>query len=51
MFCSTLNEIQIPESITEIEEKTFSGCSSLQKVVILYSLKVIKENAFGYVHH
>lgn len=48
MFCSSLEEIEIPNSITEIDGQTFFGCSSLKNIKIPLSVKHIRANAFCY---
>ena len=46
MGCSSLTSVTIPNSVTEIEESTFSGCSSLTSVTIPNSVTRIGGNAF-----
>jgi len=41
-----LEEIEVPEGITEIEIRTFAKCKNLTKVVLPSSLKIIRTNAF-----
>lgn len=44
--CSMLNEIKIPESVTEICSSSFDCCSSLEKFEIPSSVNKIGESAF-----
>ena len=43
---SGLEEIEIPEGITEIEVRTFRNCPNLTKVTLPTSIKRIRTNAF-----
>ena len=44
--CSSLQEIKIPDSVTEIDGLCFSGCTSLSSVTFGSSLEVIGVRAF-----
>ncbi len=46
-WCSSLEEIYLPDGITAVESSVFSNCGSLKKVVLPESVKVIEEDAFG----
>jgi hypothetical protein len=46
--CNTLASIELPNSITSIEDSTFVGCRSLTSVVLPDSLTAIKSYAFYY---
>ncbi len=39
--------VVIPEGITELKERIFTGCVKLKKVVLPKTLKVIEDNMFG----
>ncbi len=43
----SLEEIVIPEGVTDIGEVAFFGCINLKKVILPQSLKTIREEAFG----
>lgn len=45
--CMTLAAVEIPDSVTVIEEYAFSRCSSLTKVTLPQTLTEIKSNAFS----
>ena len=45
--CTSLSEINIPESITEIEWGIFNGCTKLTNVIIPESVKSFGDWAFG----
>lgn len=48
-FChSTLKEIKLPDSISEIERTAFFGCRNLEKINIPRNVKKIGEYAFSY---
>ena len=44
--CTKLQEVIIPEGLTEIADKAFSGCSNLQRVIIPNTVKRIGSKAF-----
>ena len=44
---TAIEEIEIPEGITEIAENTFSKCEKLQRVIFPKSLEKIANNAFS----
>ena len=44
---TAIEEIEIPEGITEIAENTFSKCEKLQRVIFQKSLEKIANNAFS----
>jgi hypothetical protein len=44
--CINIEEITIPDSVTEIEDEAFRGCDSLAKVVFGRNLKHIGDDAF-----
>ena len=46
--CESLNEVVIPDSVTEIGAYAFYGCRSLKEVHIPSSVKQIREQAFDY---
>ena len=45
-FCSSLSEIVIPSSVTNIGDWAFSGCDSLSEIVIPSSVTSIGHHAF-----
>ena len=45
--CKSLQQIVIPDSVTEIDYSAFKGCTSLQQIVIPDSVTEIGENAFN----
>ena len=45
-FCHSLNEIDLPESLSVIGSFAFIGCHSLKTIRIPQSLKVIRQGAF-----
>jgi len=45
--CSSLNSIQIPDSVTSIGEEAFKGCIGLKTIQIPESVKFISNNAFA----
>lgn len=46
-FCSSLETINMPNSIHTIEDSAFQGCSNLQNVIIPKSVKVIGDYSFS----
>lgn len=44
--CTSLEEVELPESIKEIPNYTFSGCSSLAKITMSNSITAIGVGAF-----
>ena len=51
LACSSLKSVNIPSSVTEIGEYTFSGCSSLTSVNIPSSVTEIGRYAFSQCWH
>ncbi len=47
MFCSALNSVNIPNSVTWIGYYTFQGCKGLTSITIPNSVKRIGNNAFA----
>ncbi|MDE5828628.1 MAG: leucine-rich repeat domain-containing protein, partial [Duncaniella sp.] len=45
--CSSLQSVEIPNSVTRIESKTFSGCTSLQSIAIPNSVTRIESYTFS----
>lgn len=45
--CSSLEEIILPSSLTQIKKNAFLGCSSLTQITIPYSVNLIKSDAFS----
>ncbi len=45
---TTVRSVVIPEGVTEIDDWTFSGCSSLTSVTLPESLQIIGEAAFSW---
>lgn len=45
--CESLKSIIIPRTVTEIEDETFAGCTSLESVTLNNGLKSIGYYAFG----
>ena len=48
--CSSLNQIVIPYSVTEIVNIAFGNCTGLKSVTIPRSVTYIGDNAFGYTY-
>ena len=44
--CKSLQQIVIPDSVTEIDYSAFKGCTSLQQIVTPDSVTEIGKNAF-----
>ena len=44
--CTTLQSMKLPDTVTEIGARAFSGCSSLEQVVLSQNLMKIGEEAF-----
>ena len=47
-WCTSLQSIVIPDSVTEIGKEAFYGCSSLQSIVIPESVTEIGDETFKY---
>ena len=47
-YCSSLTEINIPDSVTSIGDYAFSGCSSLTEITIPGSVTSIGDDAFSW---
>ena len=45
-YCSRLESVTLPDTLTEIDDNAFWGCSGLTSIVIPDSVRVIKKNAF-----
>ena len=45
-FCTRLEEVAIPEGITEIDKEAFYDCRSLKRVTVPDSLENVVRNAF-----
>ena len=43
---TTVKEVLLPDTVTEIEAEAFSGCTSLEKINTPNNLKTINEKAF-----
>ena len=48
--CSSLESIEIPDSVTEIGPYSFSGCAALTSLILSNSLTNISEGAFEYCY-
>ena len=44
--CTSLTDVEIPGSVTQIEESAFSGCTGLTSVALEKGVKVIGHDAF-----
>ncbi len=47
-YCSSLTDVEIPNSVTRIRDFAFSECTSLASVILPTSLKTLDGNAFSY---
>jgi hypothetical protein len=47
-FCTSLEVIEIPDSVSSIGAEAFSGCDKLRKLFLPDSVKFIDVNAFSY---
>ena len=47
-FCDTLMSVEIPDTVTNIEERAFAGCAALREALIPSNVVRIGRNAF---HH
>ena len=45
-YCSSLSSIEIPNSVTRIEDRAFASCSSLNSVILSEFLEYIGRSAF-----
>ena len=47
-FCTSLEVIEIPDTVSSIGAEAFSGCDKLRKLFLPDSVKFIDINAFSY---
>jgi hypothetical protein len=50
LYCSSLESVNIPSSVTIIERGAFGGCSNLESVNIPPSVESIQGRAFQYCY-
>ena len=47
-FCTSLEIVEIPDTVSSIGEQAFAGCEKLRKLTLPQSVKFIDKNAFAY---
>ena len=47
-FCTSLEVVDVPDTVSSIGAEAFSGCEKLRKLFLPESIKFIDVNAFSY---